>query len=84
MINAIQWFKDKGFTFDDKITIKDVIELQKDAKCDGIEVATDLYQSACTLMRHQLDADCWQNLQNAVARWEAARQAAHNDRITHK
>lgn len=31
MINAIEWFKSKGFTFDDKITIKDVIELQADA-----------------------------------------------------
>lgn len=31
MKNVIEWFKEKGFTFDDKITIKDVIELQADA-----------------------------------------------------
>jgi len=31
MINAIEWFKEHGFTFDDKITIADVIELQQDA-----------------------------------------------------
>jgi len=31
MINAIEWFKEKGFTFDDKITIMDVIDLQTDA-----------------------------------------------------
>lgn len=34
MINAIEWFKEKGFTFDDKITIKDVIVLQDDARKD--------------------------------------------------
>ena len=32
MINPIQWFKEKGFTFDDKITIKDLIDLQEDAR----------------------------------------------------
>jgi hypothetical protein len=32
MINAIEWFKAHGFTFDDKITIKDVLDLQKDAR----------------------------------------------------
>jgi hypothetical protein len=32
MINPIEWFKEKGFTFDDKITIKDVIDLQEDAR----------------------------------------------------
>jgi len=58
-----------------------VLILQKDAKCDGIEVATDLYHAACSLMRHQSDKDCWQNLQNAAARWEAERQGANNDRI---
>jgi len=31
MKNAVDWFKEKGFTFDDKITIKDVIDLQNDA-----------------------------------------------------
>lgn len=31
MINAIEWFKEKGFTFDDKITVADVIELQNDS-----------------------------------------------------
>lgn len=36
MINAIEWFREKGFTFDDKITIKDVIELQQDAVKEGI------------------------------------------------
>lgn len=81
MINAIEWFKEKGFTFDDKITIKDVLYLQTDAKYDGIEVATDLYQAACALMRNQKDANCWHNLQNAAARWNAANQAANNDRI---
>lgn len=30
-INPIEWFEAKGFTFDDKITIKDVIDLQNDA-----------------------------------------------------
>jgi hypothetical protein len=36
MKNAIDWFKEKGFTFDDKITIKDVIELQNDARKDAL------------------------------------------------
>lgn len=31
MINAVEWFKEKGFTFDDKITIADVIQLQNDS-----------------------------------------------------
>lgn len=35
MINAIEWFKEKGFTFDDKITIEDVIALQEDARKHG-------------------------------------------------
>lgn len=33
---AIDWFKEKGFTFYDKITIVDVIELQQDARKDGL------------------------------------------------
>ena len=39
MKNAIEWFKEKGFTFDDKITIKDVIDLQDDARNDGLAAA---------------------------------------------
>ena len=39
MKNAIEWFKEKGFTFDDKITIKDVIDLQNDARKDGMMTA---------------------------------------------
>ena len=39
MINAIKWFTEKGFTFDDKITIKDVIDLQNDARKDGLMTA---------------------------------------------
>jgi len=39
MKNAIEWFKEKGFTFDDKITIKDVIDLQNDARKDGLMTA---------------------------------------------
>jgi hypothetical protein len=36
MKNPIEWFKEKGFTFDDKITIKDIIDLQGDARKDGL------------------------------------------------
>jgi hypothetical protein len=39
MKNAIEWFKEKGFTFDDKITIADVIALQNDARKDGLMTA---------------------------------------------
>lgn len=44
MINPIEWFKEKGFTFDDKITIADVIALQEDARKAGswIPVTADL------------------------------------------
>lgn len=58
-----------------------VTQIQCDARCDGMEAATDLCRAAATLMRHQRDADCWHNLQNALARLDAARQAANNDRI---
>jgi hypothetical protein len=39
MKNAVEWFKEKGFTFDDKIKIKDVIDLQNDAKKCGLMTA---------------------------------------------
>jgi len=81
MINAIEWFKQKGFTFDDKITIKDVLELQDNAKEDGIEMADDLYQSAITLIRNPKNRVCWENLQNSANRWDALRQSARNDAI---
>lgn len=42
MINAIQWFKDKGFLFDDRITIYDVIALQNDAMRDGLNGAAEM------------------------------------------
>ncbi len=37
--NGIEWFKEKGFTFDDKITMQDVIDLQDDARKDGMMTA---------------------------------------------
>lgn len=42
MINAIEWFKEKGFTFDDKITIADVIALQQDAKLCGMKQMAEM------------------------------------------
>ncbi len=42
MKNAIEWFEEKGFTFDDKITIKDVIDLQNDARKDGLMSAESI------------------------------------------
>lgn len=39
MKSAIEWFKEKGFTFDGKISIKDVIDLQNDARKDGLMTA---------------------------------------------
>ena len=36
MKSAIEWFEEKGFSFNDKITIKDVIDLQNDARKDGL------------------------------------------------
>jgi hypothetical protein len=42
MKNAIEWFKDNGFGFDDKITIKDVIDLQNDARKDGLMTALNI------------------------------------------
>lgn len=42
MINPIEWFKQKGFSFDDeKITIKDVIDLQNDAWRQGVQDAAE-------------------------------------------
>lgn len=32
LINPVEWFKQKGFTFDDKLTVADVIELQQNAR----------------------------------------------------
>lgn len=81
MIDAIKWFKSHGFTFNDKITIADVLELQSDAKCEGIEAGEDLYQAARMVMLYKKDKTCWHNLENAVNRFDAARQAAHNDAI---
>jgi hypothetical protein len=46
MINAIEWFKEKGFTFDDKITIKDIIDLQEDAQKELQSQLTTL-EAAC-------------------------------------
>lgn len=45
MINAIEWFKEKGFTFDDKITIKDVLDIQKDARCEGMKDAAKILET---------------------------------------
>jgi hypothetical protein len=42
MKNPIEWFKEKGFTFDDKITIADVIALQADAQKDGLMQAQSI------------------------------------------
>ncbi len=42
MINAIEWFKEKGFTFDDKITIKDVTDLQSDALWHAARAVHDM------------------------------------------
>lgn len=42
MKSGIDWFKEKGFTFDDKITIRDVIDLQNDARKDGLMTALDI------------------------------------------
>ena len=38
MKSAIDWFREKGFGFDDKITIKDVIDLQNDARSELVSV----------------------------------------------
>jgi hypothetical protein len=46
-----------------------------------IDAAGELYQAACTLMRYQRDKNCWHNLQNAAARFDAARQYAHNAQL---
>jgi hypothetical protein len=46
MINAIEWFKNHGFTFDDKITIKDVQDLQHDAWMQGMDDAAQIANSA--------------------------------------
>lgn len=52
MKNAIEWFKEKGFTFDDKITIKDVIDLQNDAAKSALMtaqmVASEVIQKEAT------------------------------------
>lgn len=45
MINAIEWFKDKGLTFDDKITIKDLLDLQKDARREGMKDAAKILET---------------------------------------
>lgn len=42
MKKACDWFKENGFTFDDKITIKDVIDLQNDARKDGLMTALSI------------------------------------------
>lgn len=42
MKNALQWFTEKGFTFDDKITIKDVLDIQNDARKDGLMTAQQI------------------------------------------
>jgi hypothetical protein len=45
------------------------------------DCAAELYQAACTLMRYQSDKYCWNNLQNAAARWNAAMQFARNTEL---
>ena len=42
MINGIEGFKKHGFTFDDKITISDVIHLQDDAWRQGMTDAAEI------------------------------------------
>lgn len=82
MINPIEWFKQKGFSFDDeRITIRDVVELQLDAKEAGIGMSTDLHQAAVALIRNPRDKHCWHNLQNAANRWDADRRGVRNDAI---
>jgi hypothetical protein len=61
--------------------VKFLTRVQADARCDGMEAAIDIYQAACSVMRNRDNENSWQNLQNAAARWNAASQAANNDRI---
>lgn len=42
MINAIEWFQSHGFSFDDKITIKDVLDLQNDALSHAAQLVHDM------------------------------------------
>jgi hypothetical protein len=46
------------------------------------EAANDLSRAACTLMRYKEEKHLWQNLENAVNRFDAARQARLNDMMT--
>ncbi len=45
------------------------------------DCAQDLYQAACCVMRYQSHKDCWTNLENAAARWNAARQYCWNAKL---
>lgn len=45
MKSAIEWFKEKGFTFDGKITVKDVIDRDSESFREGIIHAETLLQN---------------------------------------
>ncbi len=45
MINPVKWFQLKGFTSNDKITIKDVIDLQSDARRSGMFEAAQILET---------------------------------------
>ncbi len=60
------------------LAMKTTYQLEYESRAEA------LYQAACVLMRHQDDSDCWHNLQNAAAHFDAARQSLRLAELQHR